>query len=275
MSKTFKRIGVIIILFVAVQLVVQMFCMVTGLLPVIVNTLKHHPDEVAAVFRQNATNENLAVPLAVSTILSSSLTVFLFYKWKYVSFNFRKSFSVVPTPILLISVPLTFCAMFFLNALLEMLPLVDSNEQMFLAISKTGVWGFLATAIFAPVCEEFTFRGAIEGCLLKAVSPWNAIILSSLIFGIVHMNPMQIPFAFALGLLFGWLYYRTKSLLPGILAHFINNTVGFVSLAMSDKDEATIQHMLGKDLTFALMGLSVILFVILLFILNKKLKTIQ
>lgn len=269
MNKTIKRVGIILILFIAIQLVIQVLCMVAGLFPVILNTLKHEPDKVAEVFQNNATSEQLALPLCVSTILSGVLTVFILWKCKYVTFDFRKSWTSVPLRILLVCVPLTLCAMFFLNVLTEIFPLPDNHLESFLAMSKTGVWGFLAIAVCAPVCEEFTFRGAIEGTLLKTTSPWIAILTSSLIFGIIHMNPVQIPFAFVLGTLLGWLYYKTQSLVPGILAHFINNTIGFVTLSMTDDPNQTTEGLLGKPLTISLMILSIILFTILLFILNK------
>ena len=62
--------------------------------------------------------------------------------------------------------------------------------------------------------------------------PWTAIIVSSLIFGVVHMNPAQIPFAFLLGMMFGWLYYRTGSLLPGIIGHVLNNSVATANMLL-------------------------------------------
>ena len=56
--------------------------------------------------------------------------------------------------------------------------------------------------------------------------------MSSLVFGVVHMNPAQIPFAFLLGVMFGWLYYRTGSLLPGIIGHVLNNSVAAVNMIL-------------------------------------------
>lgn len=271
MNKMIKRVGIAIILFLAIQLVMQIIFMIGGLLPVILNTLKHNPDEIVAVFEHNATSENLATPLCLSTIISSALTIFVFWKYKYVPFDFRKSWTVVPSKTLIICVPLMLCAMFFLNVLTEQLQLSDHNEAMFLAMSKTGIWGFLAIAVFGPFCEEFTFRGAVQGTLQKTTSPWTAILISALLFGIIHMNPIQIPFAFVLGIFFGWLYYRTGSLIPGLLAHIINNTVGFITIIVSDDPDQTTEKLLGKGLTWSLMALAVILFLVLFFVLNKTL----
>ena len=87
-----------------------------------------------------------------------------------------------------------------------------------------GTWmGVLAIAIVGPILEEMLFRGAITSVLLKAYTPKKAIIYSALIFGIFHINPAQILTAFLLGLLLAWLFYTTRSLIPGILIHILNN----------------------------------------------------
>ena len=54
------------------------------------------------------------------------------------------------------------------------------------------------------------------------------IALSALIFAIVHLNPAQMPHAFLIGLLLGWLYMRTGSIVPGVAYHWANNTVAYV-----------------------------------------------
>ena len=89
-------------------------------------------------------------------------------------------------------------------------------------------WGFLSICILAPLVEELVFRGAILRALLQGMnSHWVAIVISALLFALVHMNPAQMPHAFCLGLLLGWLYYRTHSIIPGIMVHWVNNTLAY------------------------------------------------
>ena len=76
---------------------------------------------------------------------------------------------------------------------------------------------------------------------------WVAIIASALIFGVVHGNPAQIPFAFLLGVMFGWLYYRTRSLLPGIIGHVLNNSIAAVNMILYG--DATIEDQIENPLT--------------------------
>lgn len=89
--------------------------------------------------------------------------------------------------------------------------------------------GYLFIGIFAPLAEEVVFRGAILRVLLKRFNfHWVAIAISALLFALAHLNPAQMPHAFLIGLILGWLYYRTGSILPGVVLHWTNNTVAYV-----------------------------------------------
>ena len=64
----------------------------------------------------------------------------------------------------------------------------------------------------------------------NGVKPRNAIIISALVFGLVHFNPWQFIGAFLLGLVLGVVYFKTKSLLMPILLHFFNNTIAAIMM---------------------------------------------
>lgn len=89
--------------------------------------------------------------------------------------------------------------------------------------------GYIFVGIIAPFVEELVFRGAILRVLLgKFRSAWLAIFISAALFSISHGNPAQMPHAFLLGLLIGWLYKRTGSIVPGVVLHWTNNTIAYV-----------------------------------------------
>ena len=91
--------------------------------------------------------------------------------------------------------------------------------------------GYVVIGILAPLAEEVVFRGAILRKLLAMMPTgrhWVAIAISALIFGIVHFNLPQGIHAFLIGLLLGWMYYRTRSIIPGIVFHWINNTISYI-----------------------------------------------
>ncbi len=94
-----------------------------------------------------------------------------------------------------------------------------------------GPWGFalafISTAIVPAIVEEFACRGVILG-LLKRFGEGFAVITSSIIFGLMHGNFDQIPFAIVVGLVLGYIYIKTESIWPCILVHCINNAASVI-----------------------------------------------
>ena len=64
--------------------------------------------------------------------------------------------------------------------------------------------------------------------LLNRMSPFAAITMSAAFFAVIHMNPWQAIPAFILGLLFGFVYYKTGSLKLTMLMHCVNNTMAVI-----------------------------------------------
>lgn len=132
--------------------------------------------------------------------------------------------------------------------------------------------GIIAVVIMAPIVEELLFRGAIQGHLLrKWKHPAGAIVLSSLIFGVVHGNWVQAPFAFVTGLALGWMYYRTGSLLPGILMHFVNNSAAVASFLLAGDPNATMVSTYGQTGAALMAAGGMVLTIICVLFIQKKL----
>lgn len=77
-------------------------------------------------------------------------------------------------------------------------------------------------AVLPPLTEEFAFRGIVLGKLRKFGDSF-AILMSALLFGLLHGNIIQIPFAFIIGIVFGFITIKTSSLLPAMITHFLVN----------------------------------------------------
>ena len=170
--------------------------------------------------------------------------------WHLIHFGYVKlaadRYREVSLSALGVSIVFIFTAMYVLNLLIEQVGIPNTLEDTFLDMSRNPL-GVISMALLAPILEEFLFRGAIQGYLLtNGNKPWVAITIASLIFGVVHMNPAQIPFAFLLGMMFGWLYYRTGSLLPGIVGHILNNSIA--TLGMILYGDTTIEEQMPSDI---------------------------
>ncbi len=88
-----------------------------------------------------------------------------------------------------------------------------------------GVIGTFDTIVTGPIAEELLCRGAILAALLKMMprKPFFCILIQAFIFGAIHMDPNQLVFSTIYGIMLGWLCWRTKSLIPGIVVHVANN----------------------------------------------------
>ena len=95
----------------------------------------------------------------------------------------------------------------------------------------SGIAAILYGCFFGPLAEEIGFRGGLLSGLLKTrCRPWLAILISALCFGLLH-GLIGFPSAFLFGILVGWLYWRTGSIVPGIIIHIVNNSLSFIDLS--------------------------------------------
>lgn len=107
------------------------------------------------------------------------------------------------------------------------------------------VLNLITYAVLPGVVEEFLYRGWILGAL-QPCGERRALVLSALLFGLAHGNLTQLPFAFLLGLLFGYVYLRTGRLWVGVVIHFLNNAMSVVidsaSLYLSENGVLVLQY---------------------------------
>jgi membrane protease YdiL (CAAX protease family) len=129
-------------------------------------------------------------------------------------------------PPILLTIPAFVMLMGALSQILvDLFPLSSAEEQMFEAMAGTNLAATLATCVLAPMLEEMLFRGIILRSFLRQYPVWPAIFGSAALFGAAHLNLYQLVVAFALGTYCGWLYQRTRSLIPTITVHASYNSV--------------------------------------------------
>lgn len=101
------------------------------------------------------------------------------------------------------------------------------NIDMDLGIGSLFL-NLVTIAVIPALFEEFAFRGIFMGLLRKKLSCPASIILSAAAFGLIHGNFAQMPFAFLMGLLLGYLYAASGSLWVPMLVHMLNNSYSVV-----------------------------------------------
>lgn len=184
---------------------------------------------------QAAQNGQYGGALAVSTVVSSLFTILLFAKLKWAPLT-RTYLRLRPWGVLCWSALLALGTILPLEWLYERMQVtMDPNmEGLFQGVMKES-WGYIAIGVLAPIAEEMVFRGAVLRVLLHLTGSqkhWLAIAISALLFGLVHLNLAQGVHAFIIGLILGWMYYRTGSIIPGIVLHWVNNTVAYLMFAL-------------------------------------------
>lgn len=157
------------------------------------------------------------------------------------------------------------------NFLTEAMQLDNTLEQQFLAWMRTP-WGVLNIVLAAPLAEEVVFRAGLLGTMLRSgCSGGGAMVFSALLFAVFHGNPAQIPVAFLLGLMLGYLYLHSRSLWPGWFAHAANNLIGVLTAWRAEDDvSVSLTDMLGGPWpTAAVLSLSLLLFVVIFFCIRR------
>ena len=137
-------------------------------------------------------------------------------------------------------------------------------EQM----TKDKATMIVLAVIMAPIFEEIVFRGIIQkGLINKGMNPATAIIISSVVFGLVHGNPWQFVGAVLLGCVLGFVYHKTKSLLLPILLHAFNNLCSSILIFYGDSESFADVFRISEWLV---LGIGIILFAVFYYLFTLK-----
>ena len=190
------------------------------------------------------------------------------------SFNFTIENPRIIPLILLAAIPLN---LGIAGPLVELIPMSNFFREIMLELaSDQGLFMFLALVIAAPILEELIFRGIILDGLLRIYSPTKAIVVSSLLFGVIHLNPWQFVGGALAGGFMGWVYFHTRSVLNTILIHAVFNLTAFAEGYFIDVEEAidmSIAELLGGMTNYLLLIVgSIVVTLGCVFLLDKEFK---
>jgi membrane protease YdiL (CAAX protease family) len=83
----------------------------------------------------------------------------------------------------------------------------------------------ILVCIFPAVSEEIGLRGLVQHWLQTAIKPWRALLIASALFALLHFSLLSAPYLFAVGMLLGYAKWKTGSLYPSIVLHFLHNLI--------------------------------------------------
>jgi len=139
----------------------------------------------------------------------------------------------------------------------------DADYTSFiLSIKPKGPASFFLVAIgivlVAAVTEELLFRGFVQRIFQRNMSGPLAVVLAGILFSLSHFNPPVIPGVAALGILFGYLFYRTGNLWYSIAGHAIYNLVMLVRLNGTAEEEIVAAKVTAPDARWTFLSLAVL-----------------
>lgn len=171
------------------------------------------------------------------------------------------------TPLLVVwCFALMLAASVALEPLYELLPVPHQDPGR-------GWWAFFAVVVVAPLFEEWICRGVIFGALRLRYGVVVSIVLSALIFGLMHVQPVPVLNAFVLGLVLAFIYHKTKTLWSSILLHALYNGMAF-ALTLAGFGERSFRSLFGEHeaLYWMAYGVALLLLLISFFAIRKILK---
>lgn len=134
-------------------------------------------------------------------------------------------------PIFIFSLGLSICISELGNYVTLLFPMSEFMVELFneaFGGEISFIGSIIGVIIVAPITEEILFRGIMLKGLLKRYSDLTSILVTALLFGILHFNIYQFVGAFIAGILLGWLYSKTNSLLLCIIGHATYNSIGYI-----------------------------------------------
>ena len=175
------------------------------------------------------------------SLISFGIVIFIGFKKTKLSFNEVFKFNNVSGFLwgatIIFSIGMIIVVSEIDNLLNLILPMPEYFRNLFGSLmgSEILIIAIIYIGIIPAFVEELLFRGLILDGLNKNYTKKKAIIVSALLFGLIHLNPWQFVSAFLIGLVAAWICIETKSIVLCIFIHFFNNTLYTLAVNFNDK----------------------------------------
>lgn len=230
------------VLFMTVYLVIMSVFQFIGLVPILVSAVTEAGGDLARyqeIYLRKIGEE--AATISLVTFIGTLAAAAVMVVW-YIFRVYKKSIklgtyeSVLPKlknkKSILFLLCGTFAGFFTAVAIQDLTEMLMPNfSTMFNAVMDSivggvDVLGLILAVVLAPIGEEVCLRGLALDRARKTFGLAGCMIYSAIMFGILHLNPIQGLYAIPIGLFLGFVAYKYKSVIPCIIVHATNNLVG-------------------------------------------------
>lgn len=232
----------------AVQTIAMLFMYGTGILSqLLVGKLVFPSASIADRIQDTLLSSDFNIMIMV---IYSLITIAIFGMWYYARYggeylpSLKKTFHPLMIAAIVILVPGTQFAAGYLVSFASIIrpDWLEQYNQLFetSGINDTTFLTVLYSVILAPICEELIFRGVTMRCARKALPFWLANIMQAALFGLFHLNWIQGIYAFALGIVLGYVCERGGSIYYSMGLHFLFNLWGTLSVFLPDTENTSV-----------------------------------
>lgn len=166
-------------------------------------------------------------------LFTSIITIYILTRW-YLKVRPQNDTFALPKPKALLQIFALVILMLLVSAVVTRLMPNGSSanvDNLSKSLARVKVPTVLYAGLFAPIIEELTYRGIFTSCVGDKLKTYQLIILSGLVFGILHGFPLIYFLSkFLFGMVACYLYRRNHSLANNMLLHLLNNSLIFFSL---------------------------------------------
>lgn len=142
-------------------------------------------------------------------------------RWSKLAFLFRFHAGTLRDNLIIVAIAVVFIALatgYF--KLLEHLGVPIYTTSALFTANDWPLWSiFLLISIAPAVLEEIAFRGVIQSSLERMLNARDAWLIQAALFSVLHLHPLIFPSHFLMGLCFGYMRRRSRSVYPGMLLH--------------------------------------------------------
>ncbi len=188
---------------------------------------------VAVIFRTRFLLSSLALVLSELVLIVPVVIIFAWkgYGWKYLGFaRFKWSTLVFGFGVMIIA----YSIIIVHNLILTALNIQTQGGTIMELLDQLGSpWTFFFVGgVLAPFVEEIFFRGFLFSGFRQSYGWIKAMLLSSAIFSLSHLEPVALIPTFILGCVLAYVYHRSNSVWPGMILHFLVNGFAILSIVL-------------------------------------------